>query len=278
MAVGASPAAPGRIARIRGLLRREDLLLVAWALVGLPLLGLLVGGAATSAEAGATPFGASSLRGLVYLVGALSALAALGTRTAVDPVRGTPPGALVSVRSKPAAAEPSLIAGHTAILGPLFGGVLFLTAEGLNSLGVSDAPVPLICIAVVVALGLQASGRAPVVQPVVRRLLVAPFILAGTIMFSDVIGGMDLGPSILGGVVSTASAATQGGTAGDTMSFGLFVFGLITGGAAVFYTMLVAAPRILVEREGSTLAWVARFAAWYGGTLAGFGWIAALGR
>ncbi len=86
------------------------------------------------------------------------------------------------------------------------------------------------------------------------------------------------GPSILGGVVSTASAATQGGTAGDTASFGLFVFGLITGGAAVFYAMLVAAPRILVEREGSTVAWAVRFAAWYGGTLAGFGWVAALGR
>ncbi len=266
--------------RFLNLFRSEDALLIAWGLVGLPLLGLLVSATTTSADPNGGPFGLTSpLRGLVYVLGTLSALVALGTRTAADPARGTPPGALVAFRSTPAkAADPSIIAGHAAILGPLFGGVLFLSIRGLTSLGMDDAPLPIVCLGVAAALVLQASGRAPVVRPAVRRLLVAPFVLAGPILFNALIGGIGIGPSLLGDILASSPPRAATGSPGDTASFALFVFGLVTAGAAVFYTMLVAAPRIMVEREGSGLAWLVRFAAWYGGTIAGLGWVAAIGR
>ncbi len=267
------------MARLRGLLRGEDALLVAWSLLGLPLVLVLVGGAAGNPGGGTLGVDAP-LRGLVYVVGAASALAALATRTAMPAAVQPPPGAFVAVR--PAAtrspAEPSIIAGHTGILGPLFGGILFLSARGLENLGFADAPFPFIILGVGAALVLQASNRAPVVPASLRRLLVAPFVLAGTLLFNEVIGGFGIGPGLVGAVLASTPSATPFGPAGDTGSYLLFVFGIVTAGAAIFYTMLVAAPRIMVEREGNILAWAVRFAAWFAGTLAGMGWVAALGR
>jgi hypothetical protein len=265
-----------------GLLRPEDLILFAWAIVGLPLLGLVLGafagpgpGGATIADAG--PFGLSSpLRGLVFVLGFASACAALATRTVVT--GPPPPDTLVAVPARAVAVDDSLLAGHAGIIGPLFGGMLFLALRGFDNLGLADQWQLLVPLGIGAAIVLQATGRAPALHPGPRRLLVLPFILAGTVLFGELVGGMHLGPGLVGDLVAPVLGGAPSGSSQDTASFGLFIFGLITAGAAVFYAMLVLAPRVLVEREGSSVAWVVRFLVWYGGTLAGLGWVAAMGR
>ena len=55
------------------------------------------------------------------------------------------------------------------------------------------------------------------------------------------------------------------------------VLGFFVLFAAVFYTMLVYAPRQIAEPEGGALTWVWRFALFVGGTAVGLGWLGILG-
>jgi hypothetical protein len=80
---------------------------------------------------------------------------------------------------------------------------------------------------------------------------VTPFILVTSRFFGDFLSGLtplfDLRQLV-------ASASEPGGFAGA-----VFVGLIATVGAAVFYVMLVFAPRQIAEREGTPGTWLVRF-------------------
>ncbi len=288
-------------ARLRSLLRPEDVLLFAWALVGVPLLGLLLGWGAPD-SGGSNGDGAfdsgQPLRGLLFVVGVVCALGALSTRSAVPDeaaLVASTTATVVAADAGPSGADPStatsraarrrlrqtsvpdLLGSREALLGPLFGGLLFLGYQGIDALSLPEGLIVVVPAGMVVGLVLQGTGRAPALPITQRRLLVLPFVLAGSVLFSGLVAGFDLGPGLLGDLVATITGRAGPGPEGSA-SFGLFVFGMLMAGAATFYAMLVIAPRMLVDREGGALAWTLRFLAWFGGSLAGLGWLAAFGR
>ncbi len=102
-------------------------------------------------------------------------------------------------------------------------------------------------------------------------MLITPFVLAaGGILWSFVRG-------------ITGSASGGAGSLGDIASLLAQapavapVLGLLVLGAAVYYAMLVYAPRQIAEREGGPLAWAARYALFLASIGLGFGWLGLLG-
>jgi hypothetical protein len=55
------------------------------------------------------------------------------------------------------------------------------------------------------------------------------------------------------------------------------VIGLLVLCAAVYYTMLIYAPRQVAEREGGTMVWLARFGLFVVSVALGLGWLSLLG-
>ena len=70
--------------------------------------------------------------------------------------------------------------------------------------------------------------------------------------FGDVLGGL----TDLFDLRQLVSAISEPGAVAAT----LFVVAIATVGIAVFYVMLVFAPRQIAEREGSPATWAVRFA------------------
>ena len=56
-----------------------------------------------------------------------------------------------------------------------------------------------------------------------------------------------------------------------------FVLMMVVGGLAVFYAMLVVAPRQLADPEDAGFRWVLRFALFLSASLVGIGWLTVLG-
>ena len=56
------------------------------------------------------------------------------------------------------------------------------------------------------------------------------------------------------------------------------MLGLAVLASAPFYAVLVFAPRMLADREGTVVAWLARYAVFLVGSIVGVEWLATLGR
>jgi hypothetical protein len=144
-------------------------------------------------------------------------------------------------------------------VGPLVAGTLLVLADVEARFGLGDSAGPLpIVIAVVVAI-VARLWLPPTTAPT-RRLLVAPFLLATSGIFSAILASLtdlfDLG---------TLAAATGTADLGTT----LLVLGFGVAGIAIFYTMLIFAPRQIAEREGTGLTWTIRFLVFVAGLVLG---------
>lgn len=219
--------------------RAEDWLLAAWVAFGSPLL--------VKAEAGSGPFDAGRpIEGTLGLIAVVCALACLVT-TSSDRAPGDVPNVL-----------------ERASVGPLVGGLLLVTFSAFDGIGLTETGSNLVLILAVVLIGIVRL-RWPALPTRVRRGLVTPFTLVAGNLFGVVINQVTGGSSLVSSVGSV-----------DVGAFGLFL-GFVAAFAAVYYTMLIYAPRQVAESEGTPRSWILRFVLFLAGTAFGLGWLAVLG-
>ncbi len=134
-------------------------------------------------------------------------------------------------------------------VGPLFGAVAFALNDCTARLGLSGGAETL---ALVLPVGAAVGGRLwlPPTSAPQRRALVTPFLMATSGFFGEFLSGF----TDIFDLRSLASGLTSG-QLGET---GL-VFGFVLAGMAIFYLMLVFAPRQIAEREGTPASWTVRF-------------------
>jgi hypothetical protein len=262
-AILASPAWLGLAVRL------EDWLLAGWVALAAPLI-VKAGGPAAPFDSG------HPVAGLLQLAGFCGALACLATRNR-EPAPAAPrdiaPGIGGEAGSGGGASGPET--GSTArpgvlttgAIGPLIGGLLLVGGTGFAELGLDPLTLFYPTMGIVVVLTLLQS-RLPAVSTAVRRALVTPYLLAAGGLFWTVVhtitGGAGLGISA-GDLAAILSSGAVG------------VLGILTLGAAVYYAMLIYAPRQLVEREGGLVVWLARFGLFVVSVAIGLGWLSLLG-
>lgn len=223
-------------------LRLEDWLLAfAVALLG-PVLILIQGSGG--------PFDANRpLDGLLRMAGFLGALICLATRSSDGNAAGEAPVL------------------QTGTMGPMLGGLVLVGASGFAALNLAPEIIfgPTFLIVIILAV---AGPHLPAIPTANRRRLVTLFLMAAGSLFwlfvDSLVGGMDIV-----GEFSRSWAGNSGLTA--------FVGGALVAMAAVYYAMLVFAPRQFVEREGSPLTWLIRFAVFVACIALGLSWLAVLG-
>jgi hypothetical protein len=245
-AVAADPGAqPGsRRERLVGAavaaLRPEDLLLLGWVALATPLLSHVQGSGDPFAQG-------RPLDGLFRLAGVLGALICLGTRTA-----------------GPAGDRAPVVDG--SFIGPAGAGLMLVGASAFAGLGLAPEAAFLPVFGAVVILPLL-RGRTPALPANARRALVTPFVLAAGGIFWDFTESITGSGNLFGdpgALLAPAPAVAP-------------VLGVLVLIAAVYYAMLVYAPRQIAEREGGPLAWLARYVLFVAGVVLGFGWLSVLG-
>ena len=136
-----------------------------------------------------------------------------------------------------------------AAVGPFVGGLLLVTISGFTALGATNAAIYAALVAVAIVMVAVRFAVPPLNVPA-RRGLVAPFVL------------------VAGGLYWSFIAAVSG-TRGAPLYF-LVAF------SAVYYAMLVYAPRQIAEREGAGWAWLLRYLAFVVSIVLGIGWLGIL--
>jgi hypothetical protein len=221
--------------------RAEDWLLAGWVALASPVL-VRAGGSVEPFDTG------HPAQGLLLLAGFAGAIACLATRN-----------------SDSSAESPSVLA--SGAVGPLAGGLLLVGGSAASELGF-DAEIFFGPTMVALVAFTLLQSRLPALPTAVRRAFVAPYLMSAGGLFWNVVHtiteGLDPG-SLFG-----SSAA---GVSGEVT----LVLGLLIASAAVFYAMLIYAPRQIAEREGGPIEWLARFALFLGGVVFGLGWLSVLG-
>lgn len=261
-------------------LQVEDLVLVAWTALAWPLLrGLLPGefGAAEMFDAG------HPVRGIIWTGSILLAFLVIASHDA-DPAAGRTedrgpltgeavPGATAR-RSVAVTQEP--LDARLARFGPLVGGMGFIAAGGFAGLGLDrDLGFAAVFLGLPILFAVSSLRSSPALPHQTRRWLLTPFLLVAASFFNDFVRGIGLGPDLLHDLLSGASDA--GLDLGQTLAALAGGLSLFVLGAAVFYAMLVAVPRGLVEPERGFGTWTLRFAAYVAGSLTGIGLLAGFG-
>lgn len=238
-APSATTTRPARLAWLITLVRAEDWLLGGWVIIASPVLAHF--------ESNAGPFDPNQ-----PLDGAFRLLAVVGALIC-----------LVTGRSDaPDGASRSIQIG--AATGPLTGGLLLVAVSGATGLGLSGA-LPTAALVVAVVLVIAVRLRWPALPTAVRRALVTPFVLAAAGIYWNIVDSITGGNSL---VIQTGGA--------DLQTIGA-VIGVLLAFSAVYYAMLVYAPRQVAEPEGSPQAWLARYGLFAASTILGLGWLRIFG-
>jgi hypothetical protein len=225
-AVGRVDAALGGFGA--GLFRLEDVALVGWLVLGVPVERFLAGPNAGD-PLGTEP---DALSGLLWLVATVLAIGVIATRSPGDPVIGfedisTPR----SYAPLPFLFSLSIVA-HTALAR------LGIEAEALTAV-----------IFLVTMVSYVAYPRLPNLPRAIRRLMILPFILIAGTVFGGMVGDMaDLFD--FRGLLADPTA---------TPSAFLGVIGLEVLFSGIFYLAFVLAPRMVAEAEGTWRAWLVRY-------------------
>jgi hypothetical protein len=230
------PRAPASSPRHPRLLVAEDWLLAAWVALATPFL--------FRAESGAGPFdGGAPLLGVLRLAAVLGALVCIAARQ--DPARALPRGKSLT---------------NSGAVGPLCGGVLLVAISGFTALDANSAAGVAVVAAFVVVM-VVVREVVPPLSVVYRRALVTPFVMVSGGLFWTFIAEVSGEP----GSASPAAAVANPQTAVAAIAF-LLAF------SAVYYAMLVYAPRQVAEREGGLVTWVLRYVLFVAGVLFGLAW------
>ncbi len=246
LAVGALEGRLPRILRrLSSLARFEDWLLALFVVFVAPVI------LSRGRSAGADLFGPGDpIQAAFRLASVLAALVCAASRT-----RGI------------GAASRSFFS--TAAVGPFSGALLLVGGSGAAALSLPGVAVEAYAVA---AIGLMAAARLalPPLSPVVRRVLVTPFILVAGGLFWSAIDAVFAGPLVSGGAGGLTVSALQ-----SLVSSPAFLF--LVAFSGVYYAMLVYAPRQVADPEGGALAWTVRYAMFLAGVVLGVGWLGTLG-
>jgi len=234
-----------RLLRVAAAIRPEDWLLAGWIAVAAPIAGRIDGSAG--------PFDPGRpIDGVLCIAGVLGALICLATGRSDAPAtvgRGTL---------------------QWAATGPLTGGLLLVAFSGSAALGLTDTAGWAVVIAgliVVVAVRL----RWPALPTPVRRMLVTPFLLATGGIFWTIVDQVAGGSSLLGlATVQTGGSVQPIGTLA-------FVGAALAAFSAVYYAMLVYAPRQVAEPEGGPVTWLFRYGIFLVSVVVGVAWLRPFG-
>jgi hypothetical protein len=231
----AAPSPPPS-ARHARLLTAEDWLIAAWVAVASPFL--------FRAQGGAGPFdGGAPLLGVLRLAAVLGALVCLVARQ--DPANAVP-------RSR------SIL--NSGAAGPMCGGLLLVAISGFAALDATSGfgVATLIAFAVVM---IAVRIFVPPLGIAYRRALVTPFVMVSSGLFWTFIAEVSGEP----GTATPAAAVSDPQTAVEAIAF-LLAF------SAVYYAMLVYAPRQVAEREGGLVTWALRYVLFVAGVAFGLAW------
>lgn len=154
----------------------------------------------------------------------------------------------------------------SASVGPVVGGLMLVGGSAFAGLGFDPlAGLFLTIAAVAVLAGLR--GFLPALSATTRRVLITPFVLvAGSIFWS-----------VVHGVTGGATLAGDPGAIAAQLPAAAPVLGVLVLAAAVYYAMLIYAPRQIADREGGPIAWLARYALFLVSVALGLGWLSLLG-
>jgi hypothetical protein len=245
-AIAGREARPGRGRQVARLLsealRLEDWLIAGWVGLAAPAI--------FAAQGSSGPFEPGRpLDGLIRLLGFGGALVCLATRSS----------------DGPALAETPVLQG--AAIGPLTGGLLLVGGSAMASFGLDPAVAFGPTLLAVLAFALLGT-HLPAIRTSIRRALVVPFALASGGLFWGVVRAIAGSGDVTGQVGQAIRSDPQGA--------GLVVAALVAG-AAVYYAMLIYAPRQVAEREGGPIVWLVRFGLFLVGVGLGLGWLSVLG-
>jgi hypothetical protein len=215
-------------------LQLEDWLLFAAVALASPLLAMI--------EGPAGPFDTGRpLEGAVRLVGVCGALACLATRSS----------------DRPEPEEPILT---SATFGPIAGALALVGASAFAALSLPPEPAFGLTFGAGILIAV-ARDHLPTVPVATRRMLAMPFLWAAAGIFW----------SLVHSVVGAVDVRAQLG--GEPAVFGL-AFGILALASAIYYAMLVYAPRQIVEREGSPRRWLIRYGLFVVSVAFGLSWLA----
>ena len=155
---------------------------------------------------------------------------------------------------------------ESGAVGPLTGGMLLVAISGGAALDVPSWGATTYCLIAAIAM-IAARFFLPPLGTAARRFLVTPFIVAAGGIFWSVVDGISAG---------------SGGTAAGADLTRLFLqsvpaTGFLIAFTAVYYAMLVFAPRQVADREGGPLVWLVRYGIFLAGIVIGAGWLSAIG-
>lgn len=231
-----APSLPSAPRAHATLLVAEDWLLAAWVALASPFL--------FRAQGGGGPFdGGAPLLGVLRLGAVLGALVCIAARR--DPVNTMPRGR-------------SLL--NSGAAGPLCGGLLLVAISGFTALD-ANASVGAATIVAFAVVMVAVRLLVPPLGVAYRRALVTPFVMVAGGLFWTFIAAITGEP----GAASPAAAVANPQTALAASAF-LLAF------SAVYYAMLVYAPRQVAEREGGLVTWVLRYALFVAGVAFGLAW------
>ena len=215
--------------------RLEDWLLAGWVALVAPALIRI------QAPAGGIFDGGRPLDGIVGLLAILGVAVCLATGSDGDTHGGF---------------------AASAVIGPFTGGLLLVVFSTAASFGLAEAGIVASAV-VIVAVAVAVRLRYPVLPVRVRRALVMPYVL--------VTGGLFW--SLIGAVLDGGSAVSAIRDALPADPAALPVVGFLIAFSAVYYAMLVFAPRQVAEREGGPVAWAVRYLLFAVSVAFGAGWL-----
>ena len=169
----------------------------------------------------------------------------------------------LAVRRPPEAsakAEPSLL--NRGAVGPLVGGILLVTISGFTAL---DTPsrfvLPVLVGAAIVAVVVRFA--APPLPTIARRALVSPFVIVTAGIYWNLIAQLTGGHGL---TIRPSQAIADPHTAE-------LILGVLVAFSAVYYAMLIYAPRQIAEREGGLVEWAIRYVLFVVSIFLGIGWL-----
>jgi hypothetical protein len=170
----------------------------------------------------------------------------------------------LATRSTGAAAGQGL--GGSAAVGPFVGGLLLVAVSTVSALELPEAMALAVAVGIA-GLALLARLRWPTLPTTIRRALVTPYILVAGGLFWSAIGQVTSGGDLTTAIRQAAPS--------DVRAV-LPITGFLLAFSAVYYAMLVFAPRQVAEREGGPIAWLVRYALFVASIALGAGWLVVL--
>jgi len=152
---------------------------------------------------------------------------------------------------------------ETALMGPFLGGLLLISISGVTALSL-ESWVDMIFIGILIISSILIRVILPPVSTVTRRALITPYTFVTGSLFWRILEEVTLGGQV--GIQLRSLLFS------DFQAVEFFV-GFLLAFSAVFYTMLIFAPRRVVEPEGDVIAWIIRYILFAISIVLGIAWL-----